>query len=158
MYRDLQQLAALQAYVEALPCSGIQYIWVQGGRRRQDSVYNALKSLQISADYVFIHDCARPLIQSKTLVAMWEQLQLLRGLALAHPVVDSIKQIAQESNLETPSYHDLDRSQLWAMETPQAFIYQDIFHAYEKVVEQNVSINITDDVSAAELTRLPVYV
>ena len=102
VYRDLQQLAALKLTSEALPCSGIQYIWVQGGRRRQDSVYNALKSLQISADYVFIHDCARPLIQSKTLVAMWEQLQLLRGLALAHPVVDSIKQIAQESNLETP--------------------------------------------------------
>ena len=60
VYRDLQQKAALQAYVEAQPSAGIHYLWVAGGERRQDSVFNALKSPELEADYVFIHDCARP--------------------------------------------------------------------------------------------------
>ena len=154
VYRDLQQKAALQAYVEAQPCAGIEYLWVQGGQRRQDSVFNALKSPQLKADYVFIHDCARPLIQAKTLLEMWEQLPKVGGLALAHPVVDSIKQQVERSGRGRPALQDVDRSNLWAMETPQAFHYNCILQAYENVQAQ--ALSITDDVAAAEQADVQV--
>lgn len=154
VYRDLPQKAALQAYVEAQPSSGTQYLWIAGGERRQDSVFNALKSPQLEADYVFIHDCARPLIQAKTLLEMWAQLPKTGGLALAHPVVDSIKQKVERPGRDAPALEDVDRSNLWAMETPQAFDYDRILQAYEKVHAQ--ALSITDDVAAAEQADVQV--
>lgn len=154
VYRDQQQKAALQAYVEAQPSAGIEYLWVQGGQRRQDSVFNALKSPELKADHVFIHDCARPLIQAKTLLEMWAQFPTVGGLALAHPVVDSIKQQVERSGRGRPVLQDIDRSNLWAMETPQAFDYNCILQAYEKVQAQ--ALSITDDVAAAEQADVQV--
>jgi 2-C-methyl-D-erythritol 4-phosphate cytidylyltransferase len=154
VYRDLQQKATLQAYVEAQPSSGVQYLWVAGGQRRQDSVFNALNSPELEADYVFIHDCARPLIQSKTLIAMWAQLQQTRAVALAHPVVDSIKQKVAGKGTDALILRDLNRSNLWAMETPQAFAYDVIQRAYTQVFDSGK--HITDDVAAAECIGLAV--
>lgn len=154
VYRDLQQKAALQAYVEAQPSAGIHYLWVAGGERRQDSVFNALKSPELQADYVFIHDCARPLIQAKTLLEMWAQLPRAGGLALAHPVVDSIKQTVERPGRDRPVLEDVDRSNLWAMETPQAFDYHRILQAYENVEAH--ALSITDDVAAAEQADVQV--
>ena len=54
------------------------------------------------------------------------------GLALAHPVVDSIKQTVERPGRDRPVLEDVDRSNLWAMETPQAFDYNSILRAYEK--------------------------
>lgn len=154
VYRDGAQKKCLQALVEKRKCTEVDFVWVLGGARRQDSVLNALNSDQFIADYVFIHDCARPLIQAKTLHAMWDLLQKAAGVALAHPIVDSIKQQTSQDASQGGGLHDVDRSQLWGMETPQAFAYADILRAHTVVAQQGLSI--TDDVAAVEQLALPV--
>ena len=74
--------------------------------------------------------------------------------ALAHPVVDSIKQTVERPGRDRPVLEDVDRSNLWAMETPQAFDYNSILQAYENV--QAHALSITDDVAAAEQADVQV--
>ena len=60
VYRDQRQMTELAAYAPTPSAL------VRGGRERRDSVMNALASLPDDIAYVFIHDCARPLIRQRT--------------------------------------------------------------------------------------------
>jgi 2-C-methyl-D-erythritol 4-phosphate cytidylyltransferase len=66
---------------------------------------------------------------------------------LAHPVTDTIKRIPTAEQLTQTELEDLDRSRLWAMETPQAFALPDILKAYQHV--HDFGLRITDDTAAA---------
>src|SRR5438128_2741336 len=90
---------------------------VAGGRERSHSVRAALRAARAS-DAVLMHDAARPLLTP----ALAEDCldELTRGdcdAAIATtPVVDTIKRAQGEEVVET-----LDRSALWAVQTPQVF-------------------------------------
>ncbi|MEC9227293.1 MAG: 2-C-methyl-D-erythritol 4-phosphate cytidylyltransferase, partial [Verrucomicrobiota bacterium] len=53
VYKDAQQRKNLEAAIASMD---FNYSWVQGGKKRQDSVHNALQSLSKDCDFVFIHD------------------------------------------------------------------------------------------------------
>jgi 2-C-methyl-D-erythritol 4-phosphate cytidylyltransferase len=141
--RDQRQLTGLLAYAPT------PSIFIRGGRERQDSVTNALEALPDDIGHVFIHDCARPFIRPEQLVALHKIVRRENAVVLAHRVVDTIKQHADEGRLKT-----LDRSRLWAMETPQVFSRELIVRAYARVVERG--LRITDDAAAVELLHHPV--
>jgi 2-C-methyl-D-erythritol 4-phosphate cytidylyltransferase len=143
IYRDQRQMTELAAYAPT-PCA-----LVKGGRERQDSVMNALASLPGDIDYVFIHDCARPLVRPEQLVALHKIVRRENAVVLAHRVTDTIKEHRDDAHLRT-----LDRSRLWAMETPQVFARDLIVRAYARVAEKN--LRVTDDAAAVELLRHPV--
>ncbi len=86
---------------------------VQGGKERQDSVFNAL--LEAKGDIVIIHDCARP-FASLGLFQKVSQLGEYHGKITAIPVRDTVKRVFQGMIIET-----VDRSNLWLAQTPQAF-------------------------------------
>jgi 2-C-methyl-D-erythritol 4-phosphate cytidylyltransferase len=142
-YRDQHQLLELSAYAPT------PSLFVRGGAERQDSVAAALAELPDSVDYVFIHDCARPLIQVEQLVALHKIVRTEDAVVLAHRVTDTIKKHRGEGRL-----HSLDRDRLWAMETPQVFSRELITRAYAKVAAKK--LRITDDASAVELLKHPV--
>ena len=142
-YRDQHQLLELSAYAPT------PTLFVRGGAERQDSVAAALSELPDSVDYVFIHDCARPLIQVEQLVALHKIVRTEDAVVLAHRVTDTIKKHRGEGLLRS-----LDRDRLWAMETPQVFSRELICKAYEKVAAKK--LRITDDASAVELLKHPV--
>jgi 2-C-methyl-D-erythritol 4-phosphate cytidylyltransferase len=110
VYRDRSQMTALSAFAPT------PALLVRGGRDRQDSVSAALAALPADIDHVFIHDCARPMIRPEQLVALHKIVRRKRAVVLAHRVTDSIKQHRSGGRLRT-----VDRSNLWAMETPQVF-------------------------------------
>jgi len=88
---------------------------VPGGRRRQDSVRNGLEAIG-DESHVAVHDAARPLATSELLLRVW-RAACEHGAAIpAVPVADTIKRIDGSRVMET-----LDRSQLWAAQTPQVF-------------------------------------
>jgi 2-C-methyl-D-erythritol 4-phosphate cytidylyltransferase len=60
-YRDQQQMVELSAYAPT------PTLFVPGGSERQDSVAAALAELPDDVGYVFIHDCARPLVRVEQL-------------------------------------------------------------------------------------------
>jgi 2-C-methyl-D-erythritol 4-phosphate cytidylyltransferase len=142
-YRDQRQLVELSSYAPT------PTVFVKGGDERQDSVAAALAELPDDISHVFIHDCARPLVQDEQLVALYKIVRREKAVVLAHRVVDTIKEHRGEGQLRT-----LERSRLWAMETPQVFSRDLICRAYERVVARG--LQITDDASAVELLKHPI--
>lgn len=143
VYRDSPQLHELMCYAPT------PSYYVQGGKERQDSVVNALEALPPGIDYVFIHDCARPFVQPEQLVALLKIVRKEEAVVLAHRVTDTIKEHHGEGQLKT-----LDRSHLWAMETPQVFSYDLITRAYGRILGRGA--HVTDDAAAVEALNHPI--
>ncbi|HST33158.1 MAG TPA: 2-C-methyl-D-erythritol 4-phosphate cytidylyltransferase [Solirubrobacteraceae bacterium] len=148
---SLQALAAspeIEQVVVALPAgaglpevSGERVIGVEGGATRSESVRCALEIAQ-QGDPVLVHDAARPLltpaIVRQVLAALAADVDADAAIAAA-PVTDTIKRVADHGGvLET-----LDRSSLWAVQTPQVFRRE----ALERALAQpaNVLGEATDD-------------
>ncbi|MBI2496686.1 MAG: 2-C-methyl-D-erythritol 4-phosphate cytidylyltransferase [Opitutae bacterium] len=142
-YRDQAQMIELSGYAPT------PTLFVPGGQERQDSVVAALAELPDDVGYVFIHDCARPLIRVEQLVALHKIVRREGAVVLAHRVTDTIKEHRGEGRLRT-----LDRDHLWAMETPQVFSRRLICRAYAAVATRGLTI--TDDAAAVELLKHPV--
>jgi 2-C-methyl-D-erythritol 4-phosphate cytidylyltransferase len=143
VYRDRRQMMELSAYAPT------PSVLVRGGSERQDSVINALAVLPADIALVFIHDCARPLICPVQLAALHRIVRRENAVVLAHRVTDTIKEHNDRARLRT-----LDRSRLWAMETPQVFSRDLIVRAYARV--QARRLRVTDDAAAVELLGQPV--
>ncbi len=137
VYRDRPQMTALSAFAPT------PAMLVRGGKERQDSVSAALAALPGDIGHVFIHDCARPLIRPEQLVALHKIVRRSRAVVLAHRVTDTIKEKRPGGRLRT-----VDRSRLWAMETPQVFSRDLIERAYARVSSRR--IKVTDDAAAVE--------
>jgi 2-C-methyl-D-erythritol 4-phosphate cytidylyltransferase len=151
VYRDTPQLRSLMAYAPT------PAIFVQGGQERQDSVARALEALPDDIDYVFIHDCARPLVRPEQLISLHKIVRRENAVVLAHRVTDTIKEnLAKNSSKDGTAspLRTIDRSRLWAMETPQVFSRDLITRAYARIAEKK--LHITDDVQAVELLGQPV--
>ena len=90
---------------------------VPGGAARHLSVANGLGAADPGAAVIAVHDGARPLVSDGDLVRTVEQARATGAAVLAHPVVDTLKR--SEDGRQVTGH--VDRSLLWAMETPQAF-------------------------------------
>ncbi len=143
VYRDQKQMLELSAYAPT------PALFVPGGDERQDSVAAALAALPPDIGNVFIHDCARPFVRVEQLIALHKIVLREDAVVLAHRVTDTIKKHSDDGHLKS-----LDRSKLWAMETPQVFSRDLIVAAYAKVAKKK--LRITDDASAVELLQHPV--
>ena len=118
---------------------------VEGGLRRQDSVRSGLDSLATltpTPQWVMIHDGARPLVTPDILDAGLKMAQECDAAIAAVPVKDTIKQVEQGWIFST-----LDRSQLWAIQTPQIFSFPLIYHAYQTA---SIRQEFTDDAALLE--------
>ena len=103
---------------------------VEGGDTRQDSVYNALKSLTAADhDLIAVHDAARPLLPQEVLTDA-VQTAKQKGNAL---VCIKAKDTLIKGNEVVESY--LDRDEVYYVQTPQIFPYSILMkamkHAYE---------------------------
>jgi len=152
VYRDDTQRRQLEA--DTPPgCPPIH--WTAGGERRQDSVFNGLADAGLDTDYVFIHDCARPLVTPADLHRLWDAVLQDKAATLAHPVTDTIKKVRhRKSHYRNCKLQDLDRRTLWAMETPQAFAYEAIFDAYQNARQGSASH--TDDAAVASAAGMKI--
>jgi 2-C-methyl-D-erythritol 4-phosphate cytidylyltransferase len=93
---------------------------VDGGATRAQSVANALGAT--GTELVAIHDAARPLLTPELVEALIAQLAVdpeAVGVIAAAPVTDTVKQVKEGPGLFVGE--TLDRSRLWAAQTPQVF-------------------------------------
>lgn len=112
-----------------------------GGRERYHSVYAGLSKTQ-GADYVLIHDGARPCVTKEIIENAIEGAENYGACVVGMPVKDTIK----VSDLQGFASETPDRSTLWLIQTPQAFEQKLIVEAYEKLMESESSqMGITDD-------------
>lgn len=130
---------------------------VVGGEARYNSVFNGLLAAE-GSDYVLIHDGARPLVDEGLILRCIETVQKEKACIAAVPVKDTIKEIGSDGTVE----QTIDRSKLYAIQTPQCFEYPLILMAYSKLFRQaatgQISMEgITDDASVVErMTEQPV--
>ena len=136
------------------PITELSYCF--GGKERSDSVMNALQAAPSGCSYVFIHDAARPLVSSASIQKLEIAVRKDQAAVLAHQVTDTIKRIPEANTLSKLSFEDLDRKRLWAMETPQAFAYEPIFTAYQRITTEGLAI--TDDCAAASIAGLGITI
>ena len=117
-------------------------VLVSGGEERQQSVYNGLKALN-DADIVLIHDGARPFVTVKKIHELVQVTAETGAAVLAVPVKDTMKQVIDGHIQKT-----VDRSSLWAVQTPQAFSMSLIRDAHERARKEKFIG--TDDASLVE--------
>jgi 2-C-methyl-D-erythritol 4-phosphate cytidylyltransferase len=119
----LREVAAVGRIVVALPPEALGdapagTIGVAGGAVRSESVRLALAAAG-EGDPVLVHDAARPLATAELFArALSELADSGADAAIAAvPVSDTIKQVGDSGTVQ----RTLDRSRLWAVQTPQAF-------------------------------------
>jgi len=121
---------------------------VAGGKERQDSVWNGLKSLKElgvkEEDLIIVHDGARPFASHEMIGQVVEETRVTGASVIGIPLKDTIKRIDEKSNvLETP-----DRKYYWVVQTPQCIRYNIMINAFEKAFQ--TGFYGTDDVQLVE--------
>lgn len=125
---------------------------VIGGKERQDSVYNALKSLKNSStDIVLIHDGARPFISERIINEGIKFAEIYGAAAPGVMPKDTIK-VKNEKNfsVDTPN-----RANLVSIQTPQVFKFDEILECHKKIRYNGEMV--TDDTMVVEKYGYSVY-
>ncbi len=122
---------------------------VPGGKERYHSVFEGLKAVD-KADYVFIHDGARPMISQEIIGRLKNAVEKEDAAVAGMPVKDTIKIVDEEAYVtDTP-----ERQYVWQVQTPQCFSFSIIYDAYKSVIqdeEEGWTIpKITDDAMVLE--------
>ena len=132
--------AAIRAIADAHGLENL--VLLEGGVRRQDSVAAALERCD-GAEWVSVHDAARPLTPPALFRSVLEAARA-EGAAIAGvPCVDTMKQVQDGTVVAT-----LDRSSLVAAQTPQAFAAEVLRRAHAHAAEHG--IEAADDAALAE--------
>lgn len=125
---------------------------IDGGKTRQESVYNGLKGInQHQPDLVLIHDAARPYVDRHLVDRLIEGLTDHDAVLPVIPVSDTIKQVTGGIVEKT-----VERDHLFGAQTPQGFKYPLILDLH-KQAENDKTTSFTDDASIAEAAGLDVY-
>jgi 2-C-methyl-D-erythritol 4-phosphate cytidylyltransferase len=138
--------AGLAEIVVALPAGAdapAGVIGVEGGEQRSHSVRNALAAAP-EADIVLVHDAARPMLTAEIVLAcLAAMVDGVDAAIAAAPITDTVKEGEDGVVVAT-----LDRSRLWAVQTPQVFRREML----ERVLGQSdeVLAEATDDASLVE--------
>ncbi|CAM5195957.1 2-C-methyl-D-erythritol 4-phosphate cytidylyltransferase [Alishewanella longhuensis] len=137
-------------YFAATGLTANQFIRVDGGAERVNSVLNAL--LQIDAlkmPWVLVHDAARPLVRREDIEHLISRcLEVGHGGILATPVRDTMKRG------QTLVTHTVERNELWHALTPQFFPTVLLRESIAAALAAGVTI--TDEASAMEWAGEPV--
>ncbi len=137
------QVAAAKAVARMFGISKLQSI-VAGGNKRQESVSAGLAACEVDTKYVVIHDGARPCVTTTLIADILKLVKRYPAVTAGHLVTDTVKRCLKSAMVS----ETVDRSQLWAVQTPQAFQFSALVAAYKKL---KPSIEVTDDCQAIEL-------
>lgn len=123
---------------------------VKGGKERVDSVQNALAHCSPDAEFVAVHDAARPCVRKELLDKVFQSAVQHGAAALAVPVSDTLKRVDEKQR----SIETVSREGLWAIQTPQVFARSLLIDAYTH--RGKIKEPITDDAQLVEAIGHPV--
>lgn len=112
---------------------------VEGGERRQDSIANALRSVDERAEIVSVHDAVRPFVHLQEITQSIETAKYYGASIVAVRAKDTMKQASTDGRVEKT----LNRSSLWSVQTPQTFQKEILLDAYRFAAKNNLTA--TDD-------------
>lgn len=105
---------------------------VSGGASRQRSVQAALAAVPDDAEYILVHDAARPLVTAELCIALLAALDGAEGAIAASPVADTLKRAGEDMVITAT----VDRAELWQAQTPQAFHADVLRHAFATATDE----------------------
>jgi len=123
---------------------------VEGGRERADSVANALAKVKPEADYVCVHDAARPCLVNEWVDTIFQAAQRTGAAIFAVPVAGTLKRVGGDRRIQ----ETVSRGGLWEAQTPQVFRRELLVQAYAK----RKGFAATDDAQLVERIGHPVTV
>jgi 2-C-methyl-D-erythritol 4-phosphate cytidylyltransferase len=121
---------------------------VTGGAERADSVRNALARVRPEADFVAVHDAARPLLVQEWIDRVFRTAENSGAAILATPVTSTLKRGQADGTIEST----ISRTGLWAAQTPQVFRRQLLLDAYAR----QGALQPTDEAQLVEQFGHPV--
>ncbi|MGH2531872.1 MAG: 2-C-methyl-D-erythritol 4-phosphate cytidylyltransferase [Thermomicrobiales bacterium] len=124
---------------------------VAGGERRQDSVAAGLAAVPDEVEIVAIHDGARPFAPAALFDACVAAATATGAAIAAVPVTDTIKRVVNGQIAAT-----VPRADLWAAQTPQAFVLARLREAFEYTALHDLTV--TDEAALFELLGWPVRI
>jgi len=125
---------------------------VAGGANRQESVWCGLHAFDLPPDLVLVHDAVRPLVGEQVITNAIAACRRTGAAVVCVRVKDTVK-------LERPRGYaakTLDRSALWAAQTPQAFAYPLLLQAHRRARKRGFLG--TDEASLVERCGIPVRI
>jgi 2-C-methyl-D-erythritol 4-phosphate cytidylyltransferase len=135
---------AARGAIRMFSCNKVKKV-VSGGNRRQDSVLNGLNELSDEVDIVSVHDGARPCVTPELISGTIKSAKRYGSGIAATKVTDTIKEAVRGLTID----RTIDRTKLWAVQTPQTFKKDLLLKAYKAVKKKRTKI--TDEASALEL-------
>ncbi|MBC7927007.1 MAG: 2-C-methyl-D-erythritol 4-phosphate cytidylyltransferase [Bryobacteraceae bacterium] len=109
---------------------------VAGGESRQQSVENALASIDSGTDLVGVHDAVRPFVDAATIAKVIEEAAISGAAVVGIVPVDTVKLVHLNKIRQT-----LTRERLILTQTPQVFRYELLRRAFEKAREDGFTGN-----------------
>lgn len=125
--------------------------FADGGVERQDSVWNGIHASSPQTAIVLIHDGARACIVPEAIEKIVLAAKEHGAAVVATKVTDTIK----EADPGMTVVRTVDRTHLWAVQTPQGFRIDWIKDSYAEVRRQGKVV--TDDTAAVELIGKTVH-
>ena len=123
---------------------------VAGGAQRSDSVEAALARVKPQADFVCVHDAARPCLAEVWIDEIFQVAERTGAAIVATPVCGTLKLLGDDHKIEKT----VSRERLWEAQTPQVFRRQLLLDAYAK----RAGFDATDDAQLVERFGHPVTI
>jgi 2-C-methyl-D-erythritol 4-phosphate cytidylyltransferase len=118
---------------------------ISGGAERHMSVWNGLQAVNSEgSEFIAIHDGARPLVTPKLINACLDLARAHGAACCASQIPDTVKR----ASIEQMVTESVERTGLWAMQTPQVFSSGLILQAYASLMAKHEMV--TDEVSAVQ--------
>lgn len=144
-----ERVKAGRSVVDMFGCAKVKAV-VAGGPLRQVSVQNGMNELPEDAKIVSVHDGARPCVTPALISDTIKSAKRNGSGVAAVRIADTVKHVERGLTVT----RTVDRSKLWAVQTPQTFKVSLLKRAFELVKEKNATV--TDEASAVELTSQKV--
>ena len=126
---------------------------VVGGSERWQSVRNGVNALNHQAEYVLVHDVARPFVSREIIQEVCRTLVEKGSCLVAKPAVDTIK-IAENGKVEKT----IDRKKVWLAQTPQAASVALLKKLYDRIDKEPLDFTPTDEASILEFFGEQVFI
>ena len=126
---------------------------VVGGAERWQSVENGVNALTSDAEFVLVHDVARPFISKEIILDVCKTLVEKGSCLVAKPAVDTIK-IAKDGCVQ----QTIDRNTVWMAQTPQAASIALLKKLYGRIAAEPLNFTPTDEASILEYFGESVYI
>lgn len=128
---------------------------VEGGNSRQESVQNALATLDRDTDLVAVHDAVRPFIDLEIIEKVLDAAAETGAAIVGVPPVDTVKQVNRGTG-QVRVRSTLARDRLVLAQTPQVFRYEILTRAFQSARDDGFIG--TDEASLVERLDVDVTV